>query len=130
MSENEAAAGSQAFHGFPIEPVSTSNAGGKCVTAGETATLEMKQRNIENMLRAGLKDPRLDFMPTQATHTINTAKTVAVATDTFWIPIDKDTPRAVKLQLLGKGGVAHYGSYNGDDFWTHWCPLPKKRKEE
>ncbi len=33
----EIAAGSQAFYGFPTEPVSTSNAGGKCVTAGETA---------------------------------------------------------------------------------------------
>jgi len=31
------AAGSQAFHGFPPEPVSTSNAGGKCVTDGETS---------------------------------------------------------------------------------------------
>ena len=31
------AAGSQAFHGFPDGPVSTPNAGGKCVTAGETA---------------------------------------------------------------------------------------------
>jgi hypothetical protein len=31
------AAGSQAFYGFPSEPVSTPNAGGKCVTAGETA---------------------------------------------------------------------------------------------
>ena len=33
----EIAAGSQAFYGFPTEPVSTPNAGGKCVTAGETA---------------------------------------------------------------------------------------------
>jgi hypothetical protein len=33
----EVAAGSQAFYGFPNEPVSTPNAGGKCVTAGETA---------------------------------------------------------------------------------------------
>jgi hypothetical protein len=31
------AAGSQAFYGFPHGPVSTPNAGGKCVTAGETA---------------------------------------------------------------------------------------------
>jgi hypothetical protein len=31
------AADSQAFYGFPNEPVSTPNAGGKCVTAGETA---------------------------------------------------------------------------------------------
>ncbi len=64
------------------------------------------------------------------THTINSAHTVAVSTDTYWIPIDEDTPRSVKLQLLGRGGVAHYGNYDGDDFWTHWCPLPKKRKEE
>ena len=35
----EIAAGSQAFYGFPTEPVSTPNAGGKCVTAGETAPL-------------------------------------------------------------------------------------------
>ena len=27
----------KAFHGFPHGPVSTPNAGGKCVTAGETA---------------------------------------------------------------------------------------------
>ena len=33
----EVAAGSQAFYGFPHGPVSTPNAGGKCVTAGETA---------------------------------------------------------------------------------------------
>ena len=31
------AAGSQAFYGFPNGSVSTPNAGGKCVTAGETA---------------------------------------------------------------------------------------------
>jgi len=33
----EIAAGSKAFDGFTPEPVSASNAGGKCVTAGETA---------------------------------------------------------------------------------------------
>jgi hypothetical protein len=95
------AAGSQAFYGFPTEPVSTPNAGGKCVTAGETAP----------------------------THTINTAGTVAVATDTYWLPIDKDTPRSVKLQLLSIGGVAQYGNLQADtSFYTHWCPVPKKPK--
>jgi len=29
------------------------------------------------------------------THTINSTNTVAVATDTYWLPIDKDTPRSV-----------------------------------
>lgn len=50
-----------------------------------------------------------------------------VDTEYFWIPVDKDTPRGSKLQLLGQGGVAIYSIYNGDKFWTHWCPLPKKR---
>lgn len=50
-----------------------------------------------------------------------------VDTEYFWIPIDKHTPRGTKLQLLGRGGVAIYSIYNGDEFWTHWCPLPKRR---
>jgi hypothetical protein len=66
---------------------------------------------------------------TPPTHTINTAGTVAVATDTYWIPIDKDTPRSVKLQLLSIGGVAQYGTLGSDPtFFTHWAPLPKKPK--
>lgn len=59
------------------------------------------------------------------THTINTDKTVAVATDVYWIPVDHNTPRGVKLQLLGAGGVATYGIYHGDSFFTHWQALPK-----
>lgn len=64
------------------------------------------------------------------THTINSTSTVAVATDYFWQPIDTNTPRGVKLQLLGKGGVAVYGTWNGKDpFYTHWAPVPKRRPE-
>ena len=62
-------------------------------------------------------------------HTLNTDKTVAVSADTYWVPVNHNTPRGVKLQLLGKGGVATYGTYHGDKFWTHWCPLPKKPEE-
>ena len=66
---------------------------------------------------------------TTPTHTINTNHAVAVATDTFWMPIDKDTPRSVKLQLLSIGGVAQYGNLQADtSFYTHWCPVPKKPK--
>jgi hypothetical protein len=50
-----------------------------------------------------------------------------VDTEYFWIPVDEHTPRGAKLQLLGQGGVAVYANYDGDKFWTHWCPLPKKR---
>ncbi len=96
----EIAADNEGFYGLPPESVSSSNAGGKCVTAGETAP----------------------------THVLNSTKTVAVATDVYWIPIDKDTPRSAKLQLLSIGGVAQYGTLSGDvSFYTHWAPLPKKR---
>lgn len=61
------------------------------------------------------------------THKIDSTGAAAVATDYYWIRINKDTPRGVKLQLLGKGGVAQYTSYYGDPFWTHWAPLPKRR---
>jgi len=63
------------------------------------------------------------------THTINATHTAAVATDYYWIPIDGNTPRGVKLQLLGNGGVAAYGNYQGAPFWSHWAPLPKREAE-
>ena len=60
--------------------------------------------------------------------TMNSGKTVAVATDVYWMPIDAETPRSAKLQLLSIGGVAQYGTLGKDtSFYTHWCPLPKKR---
>lgn len=66
---------------------------------------------------------------TKIKHTLNSTQTVAVATDTYWILIDKDTPRNVKLQLLTIGGVALYGSLGPDtSFYSHWCPVPKKPK--
>jgi hypothetical protein len=59
---------------------------------------------------------------------MNSTSTVAVATDVYWMPIDAETPRSAKLQLLSIGVVAQYGTLNGDtSFYTHWCPLPKKR---
>jgi len=64
------------------------------------------------------------------THTLNKDGTVAVAVDVYWIPIDEHTLTSVKMQLLGKGGVAVYGNIGGnvDAHWTHWCPLPKMPK--
>lgn len=60
-------------------------------------------------------------------HTLNSAQTVAVAKYVYWQPIDAETPRGVKLQLLGKGGVAVYSEYqHNDKFWTHWAPLPRR----
>lgn len=62
-------------------------------------------------------------------HKLNTSGTVAVATDYYWIPCDERTPRGVKLQLLTKGGVAIYGIYKGEDDFTDWAPLPRRREQ-
>ena len=56
---------------------------------------------------------------------LNSDQTVAVDPDYFWRPM-KTCPRAVKVQLLGLGGVATYGTHDGKDpFWQGWAPLPK-----
>lgn len=60
---------------------------------------------------------------------LNSEQNVAVDRAYYWQPI-ATCPRGVKVQLLGRGGVAAYGQFNGkDDFWTHWAPLPVRRKE-
>lgn len=63
------------------------------------------------------------------THTINRSGDAAVSLDCYWIPITKETPRSVRVLMLGKGGVAAIGviSTCPDLFWTHWSPLPKRR---
>ena len=67
--------------------------------------------------------------PTAGTHKLNADKTVTVATDVFWNEDMTTCPQGTKCQLLGKGGVAAYGVYNGDPFWIGWCPLPKRRRK-
>lgn len=60
-------------------------------------------------------------------HKLNANKTVAVAVDYYWIPIDSDTPRGVKVQLLTIGDIGIQGIYDGKMDWvTHWAPLPRK----
>jgi hypothetical protein len=62
------------------------------------------------------------------THTLNADQTVAVAVDYYWLDIDAHTPRGVKLQLLGRGGVAVYGEWDGKNpFWVKWAPVPKNK---
>ena len=49
-----------------------------------------------------------------------------VDTEYHWRPINPDTPRGTKLQLISrKHGVATYGSISSNEtFFTHWAPLP------
>ena len=59
--------------------------------------------------------------------TLNSDQTVAVDPDHHWQPMNT-CPRSVKCQLLGQGGVAIYGTYDGkDQFWQGWAPLPKRQ---
>jgi hypothetical protein len=63
----------------------------------------------------------------------STNKVAAVDPDYFW-RLMRTCPRSVKVQLLNKGGVAVYGSFDGtldakDPQWLGWAPLPKKPKE-
>ena len=60
------------------------------------------------------------------TYTLTTDHTAAVSNDYHWLPITSDTPRGVKLLLLGAGGVAHMGQFDADPFWVGWFPLPRR----
>ena len=60
---------------------------------------------------------------------LNHDKTAAVATDYEWLPIDANTPRGVKLQLLtNPGGVAIYGELHEKTVGNYlaWAPCPRK----
>lgn len=54
---------------------------------------------------------------------------VAVDQSYDFMPIDENTPRGVKVQLLGQGNVAVYGVYDGNKFWKGWAPCPNIPKE-
>lgn len=62
------------------------------------------------------------------THQTSSDGAAAVDPNYYWQPIET-CPRGVKVQLLGRSGVAMYGCYNPKDrFFTHWAPLPKRRR--
>lgn len=59
----------------------------------------------------------------------NKDATAARATDFYWQPMST-CPLALRVLLLGQGGVASIGHWNGKEaFWVGWAPLPKIRKE-
>ena len=64
-------------------------------------------------------------------HDISHGGEAAIDRSYNWLPIDANTPRGVKLQLINKRyGVATYGQIFSDNcFWTHYAPLPTFRKE-
>lgn len=60
---------------------------------------------------------------------LNRDSSVAVAEAIYWNEDMTTCPRGVKVQLLGKGGVAVYGNYDGRSaWWAAWAPLPRLKK--
>jgi hypothetical protein len=56
---------------------------------------------------------------------LSSDKTVAVDQAYYWRPM-QTCPVSAKVQLLGRGGVAVYGAWDGkSDWWRGWAPLPK-----
>ncbi len=63
------------------------------------------------------------------THQTSSDGAAAVDPHYYWQSIET-CPRGIKVQLLGKSGVALYSTYNPtDSFFTHWAPLPKLKKD-
>ena len=57
---------------------------------------------------------------------LNNDRNVAVDLHSEWQPMTT-CPLGAKVQLLGMGGVAVYGVWNGrDDFWVGWYPIPRR----
>lgn len=87
---------------------------------------EHQRRLVEHRLHLGAE--RLEKMAAAIGHKLNADQSVAVATDVFFDEDMTRCPVGVKVQLLGAGGVASYGVYNGrDPFWIGWAPVPKRR---
>jgi hypothetical protein len=63
---------------------------------------------------------------------LNSDRTVGIDRNYKWLPIDENTPRGIKLQLISKRyGVAHYGQHHaGNTFFTHYQLLPTFDKDE
>lgn len=61
---------------------------------------------------------------------LDSTRTAAVDHRHPWRPM-RTCPRGVKVLLLGAGGVATIGIYDGrTTFWTGWAPMPAGRTDE
>ena len=76
---------------------------------------------------AVLCPPRLTGWVSPPAFKLNAEGSVAVSTEVYWNEDMRQCPRGSKCQLLGAGGVAVYGNYDGAPFWVGWAPVPKRR---
>jgi hypothetical protein len=93
----------------------------------------MNSRTLVAPPRTGMSTPQV--IPGLLTfgepaHKLNADQSVAVSTEVFWNEDMTTCPRGVKVQLLGAGGVALYGTYDGKDpFFVGWAPVPRRRPQ-
>ena len=64
------------------------------------------------------------------TYQIDSTGGAAVDPDYYWNEDMESCPLGTKVQLLGAGGTATHGHYDGGAFWIGWTPLPRRRQEK
>jgi len=62
---------------------------------------------------------------------LNTDKTAVVSPKFHWLPIDRNTPVGVQMLLIRESaGTATVGRHShGNNFFTHFAPLPTFNRE-
>lgn len=81
----------------------------------------------DGMIGRGLKPGPIQRAAPAPAFKLNAEGSVAVSTEVYWNEDMRQCPRGSKCQLLGAGGVAVYGNYDGAPFWVGWAPVPKRR---
>lgn len=63
---------------------------------------------------------------------VNSRQTAVIDRSMHWRPIDEQTPRGAKLQLIRRAdGVAQCGILGRrETHYTHWAPLPSFAPED
>ncbi len=58
---------------------------------------------------------------------------VAVSREIFWLPIDENTPRSVKVLAINRAkcGIAQFAELHHSETWyDYWYPLPRMPQED
>jgi hypothetical protein len=59
----------------------------------------------------------------------NTEHTEAHSDTNIWLSLNS-CPWHIKVLLLTRGGVCVIGTYNGQEGYTHWSPLPMHERRQ
>lgn len=87
------------------------------------------EKASSNARMAGICEEALDAATTPTeSYRISSDRVAAVSTESTFLPMDS-CPISRKVILLGAGGVATVGQYDGrETFWQGWHPLPRRAR--